>query len=77
MLCGAKQCSGWLYRKTTEGYELLLEAHVGDIVLRRAVTNGYRDVGIQYMGGFNYPPSEEIYKFDGRRYQKWSQRDVR
>jgi len=77
-LCGNRRCTEWIYRKVANGYESLLKADNSDGVSPlKAVTNGYQDVRVLRPGGLNYPAWEEIYKFDGRRYQKWSQRDLR
>jgi hypothetical protein len=60
-------CTFWLYRKTGNGWELLLTTDVPVLPLKTS-THGYRDISVHsYVGAVH--EYKTIYKFDGRRYQ--------
>lgn len=68
MLCGASNCPSWIYRKTRDGYSLLLSESGSGISVERSSTNGYRDL----RNSGHYSASETyvtIYKFDGHKYR--------
>ena len=68
-ICGASWCPYWIYRRTSTGYERLLDA--GNIEVLEpltTVTHGYRDVKT-WMHGSAFESSLTIYKFDGRQYR--------
>lgn len=62
-LCGNHDCSGWIYRKVGERYEMIFSSYVGDPVALSTSSNGYRDLE---TGNGTYVT---IYKFDGRHYK--------
>jgi hypothetical protein len=68
-LCGAQNCGFWIYRKTGNGYELLLKG-IASVKVRAAntVAKGYRDIVSETHASAN-----EIivrnYRYDGRAYQ--------
>lgn len=58
----------WVLRQTKEGYEVVLSTNAHDLALLHTSTNGLRDIEAGLTtGGKAY---KEIFKFDGRRYQK-------
>lgn len=69
-LCGATgSCPGWIYRKTTKGYQMIMDvSYLQSLEYRKGFTNGYRDVKIsdRIIFGDN---SLNLYKFDGKKYQ--------
>ncbi len=70
--CGAgNNCSYWVYRKTKEGYGLLVEDKV--LRVKETMTNGYRDLSSETPMGFCERNVQRVsvtpYKFDGERYQ--------
>jgi hypothetical protein len=68
MLCGASNCPSWIYRKTRDGYSLLLSESGSGISVEKSSTNGYRDL----RNSGHYSASETyvtIYRFDGRKYR--------
>lgn len=69
MLCGAHNCPLWVYRRTSQGYQLLLEAWSdSDIEVLKTSTRGYRNIKIrQHESAVEHDVI--IYKFDGRRYR--------
>jgi hypothetical protein len=74
--CGAgSNCSYWVYRKTKEGYGLLVEDKV--LRVKETLTNGYLDLSSETPMGFCERNVQRVsvtpYKFDGKRYQ--AQRD--
>ena len=68
-ICGPYWCPYWIYRRSSTGYERLLDAgNIQRLEPLATVTHGYRDVktwmhGSAWHGGFT------VYKFDGRRYR--------
>lgn len=60
-------CTSWLYRKTDNGWELLLTTDVPVLPLKTS-THGYRDIAVHRFVGAVHE-YKTIYKFDGRRYQ--------
>ena len=71
LLCGARRCDEWVYRKNGSSYELLLKIESADGVQPlRTSTNGYRDLKVTYVGSVSGDALAEIYKYDGRRYRK-------
>lgn len=71
--CGAgSNCSYWVYRKTEEGYSLLVK----DAVLRvqEIITNGFRDLASETPVGFCAENVQRLsvtpYKYDGAKYRR-------
>ena len=78
VLCGNRRCTQWIFRTTKDGYELLLTVGGADSVSTlNTSTNGHHDLRVIYPRGNTYPALEEIYRFDGRHYQKWKSRDLK
>ena len=69
-ICGAANCVTWIYRKTANGYQMLLDA---DIIQRvepqKTFTKGYRDI-ITSMHGSAWDSDLTLYKFDGKQYRR-------
>lgn len=69
---GANSPYGWVYRKTANGYEVLLDAgpNIG-ISRKKTQTKGYYDLAVDTMGNFstNWKAQTTTYKFNGTRYQ--------
>jgi hypothetical protein len=69
-ICGAYWCPYWIYRRTSTGYERLLDAGNIQVLEPRATTShGYRDVRT-WMHGSAWDSGVTLYKFDGRRYRR-------
>lgn len=69
--CGSQACSGWIYRKVGERYEMIFAGDAGSAdytVPLATVRNGYRDLSNDptegTTGGFVM-----ILKYDGRHYK--------
>jgi hypothetical protein len=66
-LCGVVKCPQWVYRKSEDGYRLLLGKNEADFSTLKTRTKGYLDIQ-------NEKPSRnntfdiEIYKWDGKSY---------
>ena len=70
--CGMVNCSIYVYRKTGQGFESILDDASGlGIELLKTSTNGYRDLLVTARDTAA-TRAETVYKFDGKRY-----RDVR
>ncbi len=70
-LMGANNGPVWVYRRTSQGYQLLLEASAegaGDIEVLKTSTGGYRDIKTRALESA-VEHDIIIYKFDGRRYR--------
>ena len=68
-ICGANNCAYWVYRKTANGYQLILDAgSINHIELKNTFTNSYRDL-VTAMHGSAFDSGLAVYKFDGKRYQ--------
>jgi len=68
-ICGAYWCPYWIYRRTSTGYERLLDAgNIQRLEPLATVTHGFRDVRT-WMHGSAWDGSVTLYKFDGRRYR--------
>lgn len=61
--CGNHACSGWIYRRVGERYEMIYASNIDEPVALSTSSNGYRDLS----GGFG--TYGEIYKFDGKHYK--------
>ena len=57
----------WIYRKTPEGYSLLLELATKNLKVLNSRTNGYRDIQLMSNSASQY--SVSILKFDGTEYR--------
>ena len=72
ILCGSRRCNKWVYQNTAKGYKLLLTIEGADEIKPiSSSTNGLHDLQVIYPAGNSYPASQEIYKFDGKRYPKY------
>jgi hypothetical protein len=72
LLCGNRRCSQWIYQNTAKGYKLLLKVDAADpIQSLSSSTHGLHDLKVIYPAGNFYPSTQEIYKFDGKRYRKY------
>lgn len=68
-ICGAANCASWIYHKTTNGYQLLLDAgSIQNVKPQRTFTNGYRDI-ITSMHGSAFDSDLSLYTFDGKMYR--------
>jgi len=68
-ICGASWCPYWIYRRTSTGYERLLDAgNIQRLEPQATASHGYRDVRT-WMHGSAWSSSVTLYKFDGRRYR--------
>ncbi len=70
--CGAgSNCSYWVYHKTKDGYNLLIEDKV--LRVKETITNGYRDLSSETPMGFCERNVARlyvtIYKYDGEKYK--------
>ena len=74
--CGMVNCSIYLYRKTGDGYDLILEDASGmGLELLKTYSNGFFDLRIESRNNAaTY--SVSIYKFDGKKYRETSSRIV-
>ena len=69
--CTSQNCPVWAYRRTSDGYKMLLEATGGYITPIEALktsTNGYRDIRT-YEHSSAIEHEITIYKFDGKLYR--------
>ena len=68
---GARRCAQWVYGKNKAGkYQKLLGPFFPDeIVSSQVLTNGKSNIIVKYPGGNTYAPSQQFYRFDGKRYQ--------
>lgn len=65
---GMRRCMWWIYRRTADGYEQLLEGvPAEDISPLRTSTNGYRDIRVSMWAGASDMVAI-VYRFDGSRY---------
>lgn len=72
--CAMQRCHNWIYQKTDEGYELILDAGPIEWILRRKTsTNGYIDLEVVSVSGPDGAGST-IYKFDGTDYKEQARR---
>jgi hypothetical protein len=68
-ICGMNNCDFWIYRKTANGYQMILDAgFINHIELRKTFTNDYRDL-VGAMHGSAFDSDLFVYKFDGKRYR--------
>lgn len=66
-LRGASVCTFWIFRKTTEGYELALDIAAHDLKVLDSRSAGYRD--IQAWTTTAVTRTMLLFRFDGHRYQ--------
>ena len=69
--CTSQNCPVWVYRRTNDGYKMLLEAtggYITPIEALKTLTNGYRDIRT-YEHSSAVEHEITIYKFDGRAYR--------
>ncbi len=67
--CGMVNCSIYMYRKTGEGFESILDDAAGlGVELLKTSSNGYRDLRVTARDTAA-TEAETVYKFDGKRYR--------
>ncbi len=67
--CGVQNCTHWIYRKATNGYELLLTIDSAvKVIPKNIFTNGYRDINAEGHASA-LETYISTYKFDGQKYQ--------
>lgn len=64
--CGSRGCSGYLLRRTTNGYDNEGYASLGALEISGATTNGYYD--LLFHGNKRYNAPDTVYTWDGSRY---------
>jgi len=75
-VCGAVNCSIYIYRQTSGGYELILDGASGyGIDELKTSSNGYLDVLVTARNNLA-TASEATYKFDGKQYRETGARLV-
>lgn len=68
--CGMVNCSIYMYRKTEQGFELILDDAAGyGVELLKTSTNGYRDLRVTARDTAA-TQGQTTYKFDGKRYRE-------
>lgn len=69
VICGAHaNCPNWIYRKTGDRYELLLQTRGQVLLVQRASTNGYHNLRSEGSDTATQS-SYAIYQYDGSRYR--------
>ena len=69
-VCGAVNCSIYLYRESSGGYELILDGASGyGLDVLKTSSNGYADVRVTARNNAA-TASEYTYKFDGKEYRE-------
>lgn len=67
--CGMVNCSIYIYRKTAQGFEAILDDAAGlGVELLNTSSNGYRDLRVTARDTAA-TEAETVYKFDGKRYR--------
>ena len=67
--CGMVNCSIYIYRKTAQGFESILDDAAGlGVELLKTSSNGYRDLLVTARDTAA-TQAETVYKFDGKRYR--------
>src|ERR1041385_2843075 len=67
--CGMVNCSIYVYRKSGEGFEAILDDAAGlGLELLKTSSNGYRDLRVTARDTAA-TQAETVYKFDGKRYR--------
>lgn len=67
--CGMVNCSIYIYRKTAQGFEAILDDAAGlGVELLKTSSNGYRDLLVTARDTAA-TQAETVYKFDGKRYR--------
>lgn len=67
--CGMVNCSIYIYRKTAQGFEAILDDAAGlGVELLKTSSNGYRDLRVTARDTAA-TQAETVYKFDGKRYR--------
>jgi hypothetical protein len=68
--CGMVNCSIYIYRKTGQGFETILDDAAGlGVELLKTSTNGYRDLLVSARDTAA-TQSQTTYKFDGKQYRE-------
>jgi hypothetical protein len=67
--CGMVNCSIYVYRKTEQGFDAILDDAAGlGLELLKTSSNGYRDLRVTARDTAA-TQAETVYKFDGKRYR--------
>jgi hypothetical protein len=67
--CGMVNCSIYIYRKTNQGFETILDDAAGlGVELLKTSSNGYRDLRVTARDTAA-TQAETVYRFDGKRYR--------
>lgn len=68
--CGMVNCSIYIYRKTPQGFESILDDAAGfGVELLKTSTNGYRDLMVTARDNAA-TQGQQTYKFDGKQYRE-------
>jgi hypothetical protein len=68
-LLGANIGPFWVFRKTPQAYELVLDVHVHDLRVLGTRSNGYRD--IRTWSATAVTRTTVLFRFDGHKYQPY------
>jgi hypothetical protein len=71
-LRGANITRFWVFRPTDRRFEMLLDARVHDLIVKKSRSNGYRD--IELLSATAVTVSTVIVRFDGTKYQTYKTR---
>ena len=66
---GAHSAPFWLFRKTTQGYDLLLAIRCDELEVLNGKSHAHRDIAVYRFGEAN--GSTTLYRFDGTKYRKF------
>lgn len=68
--CGAVNCSIYIYRKTAQGFETILDDAAGlGVEVLKTSSNGYRDLLVEARDTAA-TRAETVYKYDGKQYRE-------
>jgi hypothetical protein len=77
--CGATgNCPFWVFRKTKQGYELILEGEAQTFTIQKPTSNGFPDIVLSRHGSYSsgdlahYQFKEDIYQNVGCSYYEWT-----
>ena len=65
-LTGGNVDSFWIFRETPHGYELIMNAAVHDLWIKKTRWKGYREIELVSMSASQI--SSAICRFDGKKY---------
>ena len=67
-LRGANIIPFWVFRATADGYKLVLEASVHDLIVKNNRSHGYRDIEMSGETALRY--TSVLFRFDGEQYKR-------